>query len=170
MSEPANTFATDVYASLENLRGLARHFTRSAADAEDLIQDTCVRALTYAHTFQEGANLDAWLTTIMRRQACSSASSHHRRLISVDPVDMDRQGAVVVEIEADIDERRELAEQRAKLYAAIRKLPPLWADATRRVISGQTHQEIASVQRTTANTIDGRTSRSRIRIRELVAA
>lgn len=49
------------------LRSLAmRRFVRSREDAEDLAQDTVLTALRFVHRFQEGTNLRAWLTTIMR--------------------------------------------------------------------------------------------------------
>jgi RNA polymerase sigma factor (sigma-70 family) len=168
MSEPANTFATDVCASLEKLRGLARHFTRSESDADDLIQDTCVRALTYANSFKEGSNLDAWLTTIMRRHACTTATSHHRRLIPVDPVDMDRQRSTHDDIETELDERQERSKQLALLRHGISRLPDVFRSTTEQVLRGRTHAEIADELGTGKNTIDVRAHRARARLRVLV--
>ena len=48
------------------LRGFALGFTRNAPDADDLVQDTMVKALRYKNNFKEGTNIKGWLYTIMR--------------------------------------------------------------------------------------------------------
>ena len=48
------------------LRGLAFSFTKDAEDADDLIQDTFLKALRYKDNFREGTNIKGWLFTIMR--------------------------------------------------------------------------------------------------------
>lgn len=48
------------------LKGFAMGFTRDTQDAEDLIQDTMVKALRYKKNFKEGTNIKGWLYTIMR--------------------------------------------------------------------------------------------------------
>lgn len=50
----------------EFLRGFALGFTRDSQDADDLIQDTMVKALRYKNNFKEGTNIKGWLYTIMR--------------------------------------------------------------------------------------------------------
>ena len=49
----------------EFLRGFALGFTRNGADADDLVQDTMVKALRYKNNFKEGTNMKGWLYTIM---------------------------------------------------------------------------------------------------------
>lgn len=48
------------------LHGFAMGFTRDTQDAEDLIQDTFIKALRYRDHFREGTNIKGWLYTIMR--------------------------------------------------------------------------------------------------------
>jgi RNA polymerase sigma factor (sigma-70 family) len=50
----------------KSLKGFAYNFTRNVADAEDLLQDTLLKALRYKDNFQEGTNFKGWLFTIMR--------------------------------------------------------------------------------------------------------
>lgn len=50
---------------LDGLYGLALKLTRSGADAEDLVQDTMVRALRFHERFEAGTNLRAWLFTVL---------------------------------------------------------------------------------------------------------
>ena len=51
---------------LRRLRGFAYKLARNHADADDLIQDTCVKALSREHQYQEGTNLLNWLAKIMQ--------------------------------------------------------------------------------------------------------
>ena len=48
------------------LRGFAFSFTKDSDDADDLIQDTFLKALRYKDNFREGTNIKGWLFTIMR--------------------------------------------------------------------------------------------------------
>jgi RNA polymerase sigma-70 factor (ECF subfamily) len=50
----------------KSLKGFAYNFTRNVTDAEDLLQDTLLKALRYKDNFQEGTNFKGWLFTIMR--------------------------------------------------------------------------------------------------------
>lgn len=56
----------DVLELIPALRAYARSLCRNAADADDLVQDTLVKALGNLDKFQEGTRLRAWLFTIMR--------------------------------------------------------------------------------------------------------
>jgi RNA polymerase sigma-70 factor (ECF subfamily) len=56
---------TNLEEHVDALYRTALRLTRNPADAEDLVQDTYVRAYRYRHRFQEGTNAKAWLFTIM---------------------------------------------------------------------------------------------------------
>lgn len=51
-----------------DLRAFARFLTRERDRADDLVQETLVKALTAAHQFTAGTNLKSWLFTILRNQ------------------------------------------------------------------------------------------------------
>jgi RNA polymerase sigma factor (sigma-70 family) len=59
-------FNTMVLRQATSLRSYALHFTRDADDANDLVQDTMLKAITYYNKFKEGTNLKGWLYTIMK--------------------------------------------------------------------------------------------------------
>lgn len=50
----------------DSLQSYAKNFTRDQDDANDLVQDTMLKAITYFKNFREGTNLKGWLYTIMK--------------------------------------------------------------------------------------------------------
>ena len=60
------TFADDVVQHLPKLRHFAWRFAGNRSLADDLVQETVLRALVHADQFQKGTNLLGWLYTILR--------------------------------------------------------------------------------------------------------
>ena len=60
-------FDAALEAQIDALYRAARYLARSESDAEDLAQDTVVRALDRHHQFRQGTNMKAWLLTILTR-------------------------------------------------------------------------------------------------------
>ena len=58
-------FERDALPFLDQLYSAAMRMTRNPADAEDLVQETFVKAFAAFHQFQEGTNLKAWLYRIL---------------------------------------------------------------------------------------------------------
>lgn len=58
----------DVLSHIPALRLFARSLTRSYVDADDLVQDTLVRAIASSGSYTPGTNMRAWLYTIMRNR------------------------------------------------------------------------------------------------------
>src|SRR3954452_7054856 len=63
--EGAGEFAQAALSHLDSLYGTALRLTRQPQDAEDLVQNTYLKAFRAAHQFQPGTNLKAWLFTIL---------------------------------------------------------------------------------------------------------
>ena len=59
------------------LRNYAYQLTRNIEDANDLVQETMLKAFTYSSKFAEGTNLKGWLYTIMK----NSFINNYRRLV-----------------------------------------------------------------------------------------
>ena len=81
---PTDAFASDVLAFLDPLYATALRLTRNRSDAEDLVQDTFVKAFRFADRYQRGTNLKAWLYTILH-----NTWRNRRRDASREPVDVD---------------------------------------------------------------------------------
>jgi RNA polymerase sigma-70 factor (ECF subfamily) len=61
---------------INNLYGAAMRLTRDPAEAEDLVQDSMVRAFRFWSTFQQGTNIKAWMFTILRN---TFINGYHRQ-------------------------------------------------------------------------------------------
>ena len=80
----ATTFADDVVQNLPRLTGFARRLAGNRSFADDLVQETVLRALVHADQFHPGTNLLAWLTTILRN-AYFNEKRRQRRIGPLDP-------------------------------------------------------------------------------------
>ncbi|MBB5437849.1 RNA polymerase sigma-70 factor (ECF subfamily) [Pedobacter sp. AK017] len=59
-------FNNQLFSFRDSLQGFAFSFTRNEEDATDLVQDTLLKAMRYAQSFQEGTNLKSWLFIILK--------------------------------------------------------------------------------------------------------
>src|SRR5215510_8994118 len=83
-------FETEALASLDSLYRTALRLTRVPADAEDLVQETYLKAFRAAASFRPGTNLRAWLFTILHNTARNRARDRARDTVSVDSELVDR--------------------------------------------------------------------------------
>src|SRR5258708_12651693 len=67
-------FEAGVLAQLDSLYRTALRLTRNQQEAEDLVQETMLKAFRFANTYQRGTNLRAWLFRILN----TSAINHYR--------------------------------------------------------------------------------------------
>src|SRR5437762_6236512 len=88
MVSPA--FEAEALASLNSLYRAALRVTRVPADAEDLVQETYLKAFRAAGRFEPGTNLRAWLFTILHNTARNLARDRARDTVSVDSEFVDR--------------------------------------------------------------------------------
>ena len=62
-------FETGVLAQLDSLYRTALRMTNNTQEAEDLVQETMLKAFRFAHTYQPSTNLRAWLFRILNTSA-----------------------------------------------------------------------------------------------------
>src|ERR1700737_2567508 len=83
-------FEAEALASLDSLYRAALRLTRVRADAEDLVQETYLKAFRAADRFVPGTNLRAWLFTILHNTALNRARDRSRDTVAVDSEIVDR--------------------------------------------------------------------------------
>jgi RNA polymerase sigma-70 factor (ECF subfamily) len=83
-----NRFEDEALPLMPSLYGAALRLTRNPADAEDLVQETYLRAYRSWHQFEAGTNLKAWLFRILTNQFTSNYRQAQRRPVTV-PADGD---------------------------------------------------------------------------------
>jgi len=83
MADQAN-FEQDALQYNRQLYSAAMRMTRNPADAEDLVQETYLKAYRAYHTFTEGTNLKAWLYRILTNTYINKYRKDSRRPNEVD--------------------------------------------------------------------------------------
>jgi RNA polymerase sigma-70 factor (ECF subfamily) len=152
---PPDTSAADlrphIIALLPELRAYARFLLRDRPKADDLVQDTVVRALASMAQFQEGTSLKAWMFTILRN-AFYEQTRRRRREDAAMALHAQTAGAGLQDHHGDI----------ADLSQMLWALPPLLREAL--VLVGaqeMTHEEAASICGVPIGTMRARVSRAR---------
>jgi RNA polymerase sigma-70 factor (ECF subfamily) len=159
-----DAFAAEALSFLEPLFATAMRLTRNRSDAEDLVQDTFVKALRFSNRFTPGTNLKAWLYTILH-----NTWSNRRRDASREPVDVDsvRVEATAAQMEGpasvETPERILLRETLdADLQDALDSLPEAFRHAVwLRDVEEFSYAEIAEMLGIPVGTVMSRISRGR---------
>jgi RNA polymerase sigma-70 factor, ECF subfamily len=158
-------FEAEALASIDSLYRTALRLTRSPADAEDLVQDTYLKAFRAADSFEPGTNLRAWLFTILHNTARNRARDRARDNVTVDSETVD-QAADLLTSGGDADATPEALLMRdtltPELQAAIDALPEAFREAVwLRDVEEFSYAEIAAMLHIPAGTVMSRISRGR---------
>lgn len=154
-------FSRDALSYVDSLYGTALRLTRRQADAEDLVQDTYLKAFRSAGQFQRGTNLKAWLFTILH-----NTFRNMRRHDGRNPVDLDSEYVEQAPAKAAGDFSPEELLTRATLdvdlQEALDALPEAFRQAVwLRDVEELTYAEIADVLDVPIGTVMSRISRGR---------
>jgi RNA polymerase sigma-70 factor (ECF subfamily) len=155
--------ASDALGSLESLYAVALRLTRNRADAEDLVQDTFVKALRFEHQFRPGTNLKAWLFTILHNTWRNRVRDSGRSIVEVDSERVEDAERTDPSPAVETPERILLrATLDADLQAALDELPETFRTAVwLRDVEELTYAEIAEVVGVPIGTVMSRISRGR---------
>jgi RNA polymerase sigma factor (sigma-70 family) len=142
------------------LRAYAISLTRNAARADDLVQETMLKAWTHRDRFEPGSNLGAWLATILRNLHVSDIRKHRRE---VEDVDGEFAGALSMPPpQSDRDTVRDLE-------SAMRRLTPEQRDAIILVtVRDVPYNEAAAMLGCAVGTLKTRVCRARDRLAEML--
>src|SRR5271154_3725648 len=147
---------TELLANALMLRKFALSLCGTTDSAEDLVQDTFLRAIANIDKFQPGTNLSAWLVTILRNQFLGQCRKRWREV-----EDVDGHYAEMLKTEPEQTARVEFGEFRA----ALAELPPEQRQALILVgASDLSYDEAAAQCGCPAGTIKSRAHRARARL------
>lgn len=143
----------DVLSHIPALRLFARSLTGRYGDADDLVQDTLVRAIASAASYSPGTNMRAWLFTIMR----NCFYNNRVKLVREQP------GAEKCVADTPSTPERQYWHIRGReIEAALMGLPQAYREAVVLVlVTGESYQSAAEILEVDIGTIKSRISRGR---------
>jgi RNA polymerase sigma-70 factor (ECF subfamily) len=165
----AAALGREALAYADTLYNLARYLTRSPTDAQDLVQETYVRALSASHQFTPGTNLKAWLFRILRNTFLSQYR-HERHNPTVGGLDTVAPASPAPESVQWLRGDVELDRLRKVVGEEIERALTSLSEEARTVIlldlEGLTEVEVAQVVGCAVGTVKSRLARARAALRE----
>ena len=145
---------------LPDLRAFARFLVRDRTAADDLVQDTVVRALSALPQFQPGTNLKAWLFTILRNLFFEQARRRKREAAALNSQPL--SDGVVRAGQSDATEIRDLEQVLWKLSPVLREALVLVG------VEQLTHEQAAAICSVPVGTMKARVSRARTELARIM--
>ena len=160
VGEWEDEFRAGLLSATPHLRAFAMSLIGQREAADDLVQDTLVRALQNRDRFEPGTNLQAWLFTLLRNVFYSD---HRKRRREVEDVD----GLYAAKLSTPPEQPGSVAF--AALQVALAKIPEEQREAVLLVgAEGYSYEEAAEICATKVGTIKSRVNRARRRLAELL--
>jgi RNA polymerase sigma-70 factor (ECF subfamily) len=153
--------STQIEAQIPRLRRYALVLTRHPSEADELVQDCLVRALSKVHLWEGGTNLNAWLFTIMHNQYVNKLRQRSREGTSV-PVGEDEPLLTHAAPQGTCLELRDLDRALSQLPQEARTLVLLIG------LEGMSYQAVSDVFGVPIGTIRSRLSRARAQLRRQI--
>lgn len=151
----------ELLAAVPSLRAFAISLSGNVDRADDLVQDTLLRALANIDRFQRGTNLNAWLFTILRNLFHSEFRKRRREVEDPD-------GAYAARLASQPEQGAHLDFQ--DFRTALARLPADQREALLLVgASGFSYEEAAAICECAVGTIKSRVNRARNRLSEMLA-
>lgn len=166
----ADSLADEALTHTDALYRSAVRLTRNPAEAEDLVQDTFLKAFRSADRFEPGTNLRAWLFTILMNTLRNRRRDRARDVVEVDS---DIVEGAQARPEASATPEQQLLRETldADLQAALDALPDQFREAVwLRDVDEFTYAEIAQMLGVPAGTVMSRISRGRRLLYERLTA
>ena len=144
------------------LRAFAWSLSHNSSDADDLVQDTLIKAWTHRDKFEPGTNLRAWLFTILRNTYYTAAVRRRREV-------RDETGKYAATLSTGPTQDWSMAMR--SLQTALTQLPDEHREALILVgAAGLTYEEAAEVCGCALGTIKSRVNRARARLLKIMEA
>lgn len=153
-------FKAELLGSIPSLRAFAVSLTQNADKADDLAQETLVKAWDKHESFQPGTNLKAWLFTILRNEFYSQMRKRGREV-------QDSDGLMTARLAVHPSQHGSL--DLNDFRAALSQLPEDQREAIILIgASGFSYEEAAEICGCAVGTIKSRVSRARTRLQEIL--
>ncbi len=153
-------FHVQLEAMAPTLRALARSLTRNAAHADDLTQDTLMKAWANRDRYTQGTNLRAWLFTIMRNAFYSDMRKKSREVEDAD-------GAMSARLASRPTQDHVMAMR--DFESALATIAPDQREALILVgAAGLSYEEAAEICGCAVGTVKSRVNRARVRLAEIL--
>jgi len=147
--------------AVPSLRAFAISLSGNVDRADDLVQETLLRAIANIESFQPGTNMSAWLFTILRNLFRSEYRKRRREVEDTD-------GSYAESLKSQPEQGSHL--EFKEFRAALAKLPPDQREALILVgASGFSYEEAAAICECAVGTIKSRVNRARNRLADLLA-
>jgi RNA polymerase sigma-70 factor, ECF subfamily len=151
----------DLISAIPNLRAFAVSLSGNPDRADDLVQETLVKAWSNLQTFVEGTNLPAWLFTILRNIYYSEYRKRRREVADSD-------GAIAARLATAPAQNGHM--DFLDFHAALQKLPVDQREALILIgATGLSYEEAAAVCNCAVGTMKSRVNRARNRMVDLLA-
>src|SRR5207342_1284207 len=155
------TLRDHMLSAVPSLRAFAISLSGNVDRADDLVQETLMRAMANVDSFQPGTNMSAWLFTILRNLFRSEYRKRRREVEDADGRHLDS-----LKSPPQQHSRLEFEEFRR----ALEKLLPDQREALILVgASGFSYEEVAAICESAVGTIKSRVNRARARLSELLS-
>ncbi len=168
--ERREVFVRDAVPYLDQLYSAALRYTRSPADADDLVQETYAKAFDKFHQFRPGTNLKAWLYRILTNNYINRYRKQQRRPDEVS-ADADPEFSLydriheTTEVAAEQQVLNRLTD--AEVKQAMADLPEQYRIAVYLAdVEGFSYAEIAEIMGTPIGTVMSRLHRGRSRLQK----
>lgn len=168
-------FARDALPYLDQLYGAAMKMTRNPSDAQDLVQETFMKAFAAFASFAEGTNLKAWLYRIMTNSYINGYRKRQREpyLGVVEELEDWQLGGAESTTATSSRSAEAEAIDRTPSAVVTDALNQLSEDFRMAVVladvEGFSYQEIADMMKTPTGTVMSRLHRGRKQLRQLLA-
>ena len=162
MADPE--FQRQALEHLNRLYNLAVYLTRNGPQAEDLVQETYLRAFRFAHRFQPGTNLRAWMFQILRNTFLTFYRHREREPAFLDEGDLDTERDTMFH---DAPQKDGAAlEAETDLGRAIARLPEEFRTILILAeVEGLALEEVAEIMGCPVGTVKSRIFRAKERLR-----
>jgi RNA polymerase sigma-70 factor (ECF subfamily) len=158
----ATKWRDEVVALIPALRAFAWSLSRNGSDADDLVQDTLIKAWSNRDKFQPGTNLRAWLFTILRNTYYTQVLRRRREVL-------DESGEYAATLHAP--PTQDWGMGMLDLWSALQRLPTEHREALILVgAAGLSYEEAAEICGCALGTIKSRVNRGRTRLLKILDA